>query len=162
MAEIFDASNFCLVFYAVILSATAIFQIELVVHLLSFLFKFICFFKQFFLQALQNLQLDIVIFILVTISALTDAYVFCYCGATTTMLFSEYADRLYEINSYDLPVPLQKQFVIILANLQRPVYYEGFGMVKLDLELFLNVKLIYVYRYIILKFDLLIFLFSFL
>lgn len=74
------------------------------------------------------------------LSALTDAFVFCYFGAMTTIRFAKYADRLYEVHWYNLPTPLQKQLIAIMPNLQRPLYYRGLGMVTLDLVTFVNVK----------------------
>lgn len=79
---------------------------------------------------------------------LTYALVFCYCGAMTTDNFSKYVDRLYEIQWYNLPVPLQKQLIIIMANLQRPLFYQGFGMVTSNLSTFVNVKFnVNIYKY---------------
>lgn len=84
---------------------------------------------------------SILTFVLGSVTSLTDATVFCYCGAITTNNFSKYADRVFEFHWYDLPVPLQKQLIIILANTQRPLEYRGFGMVTLNLVTFVTVKL---------------------
>lgn len=49
------------------------------------------------------------------------------------------ADRLYEANWRELSVDLQKYFVVMLGNAQRPVFYDGFGIAILNLETFSKV-----------------------
>lgn len=87
------------------------------------------------------MKLSIVLLFLDVLIALSDPVIFCYCGAMTTDIFAKYVDRFYEVHWYDLPVPLQKHLIIIIANLQRPFDYRGFGMVTLNLVTFVNVKL---------------------
>lgn len=87
------------------------------------------------------MQPTMVILLNCLLFALIDAFVYCYCGAMVTNSFSKYLDCLYENHWYNLPVPLQKQLIIVMANLQRPLYYQGFGMVTLNLATFVNVKL---------------------
>lgn len=88
------------------------------------------------------MELNIIIFVVGSLAPLIDAFVYCYCGAMKTNWFMEYLDRLYDIRWYDLPVPLQKQLIIIIGNLQRPLEYQGLGMITLKLMTFVNVKLI--------------------
>lgn len=49
---------------------------------------------------------------------------------------------------YKMPVNLQKYFILMIANAQRPVYYHGFKLIVLSLETFLDVNIsIYLHFY---------------
>lgn len=54
------------------------------------------------------------------------------------------ADCLYEANWQELPPELQKNFILMIQNAQRPCFYHGFGMAILNLETFTKVSLIFV------------------
>lgn len=49
------------------------------------------------------------------------------------------SDRLYESNWQDLPVDMQKYFILMIKNANRPISYNGFGVATLNLETFLKV-----------------------
>lgn len=48
----------------------------------------------------------------------------------------EMAGTLYDCNWYDLPLDLQKYFIMMIANAQTPVHYHGYGIITLNLETF--------------------------
>lgn len=50
------------------------------------------------------------------------------------------ADLLFESEWQCLPVNLQKYVIVMIADMQRPVYYHGFEVAILDLETFSKVK----------------------
>lgn len=54
--------------------------------------------------------------------------------------FEKMADCLYESNWPDLPIHLQKYFILMIENTQRPIFYHGFNMIKLNLETFGKVR----------------------
>lgn len=47
---------------------------------------------------------------------------------------------LYGLDWQKLPVKLQKYLIIMIGNMQIPVYYHGFGVVCLDLMTFVAVS----------------------
>lgn len=51
------------------------------------------------------------------------------------------ADRLYETNWQRIPFELQKYLVIIIADMQIPLYYHGFSFIDVNLETFQQVTL---------------------
>lgn len=67
-------------------------------------------------------------------------FFFCYFGILATESFRGMADALYESNWSEVPVRLQKYFIIMVANTQKPVYYHGFGVAVLNLETFTRVS----------------------
>lgn len=56
------------------------------------------------------------------------------------MSFKKMADNVFEMNWQDLPIELQKYFILMIANMQKPLYYYGGGIVILDLNTFINVS----------------------
>lgn len=65
---------------------------------------------------------------------------YCYFGAQATKSFQQMADSLYASNWPDLPVALQKYVIVMIANMQKPLYYHGFNMINLDLKTFIAVS----------------------
>ena len=72
---------------------------------------------------------------------ITVMFVYCYFGKIATESYSTMADSTYEINWHDLPVRHQKYVMIMIQNMQRPLYYHGFGVVVLNLETFTKVMI---------------------
>lgn len=50
------------------------------------------------------------------------------------------ADKVFEMNWQELPNGLQKYFILMIANMQKPIYYFAGGIVVLDLYTFTNVR----------------------
>lgn len=74
------------------------------------------------------------------IDGVSDLYLYCYFGKLATDSHTKMAECLYETNWPDLPVPLQKYFILMISNIQKPLYYHGFGIAVLDLEAFTQVR----------------------
>lgn len=67
-------------------------------------------------------------------------FIYCYMGTFTTDQFQLYADISYKSMWYKFPVRLQKYYVFILADSQRPRYFNGLGFIDLNLVTFAKVK----------------------
>lgn len=67
-------------------------------------------------------------------------FIFCYYGKIATESFENMADTLYEASWPDLPIELQKYFIVMIGNAQQPLYYHGFGMAILNLQTFTKVS----------------------
>lgn len=79
---------------------------------------------------------------------------FCYCygGESATRDFLNYADCLFESNYWhELPVDLQKFYILMVKSAQIPLYYHGFGMVNLSLITFSKVLKTVVSYYLMFK-----------
>lgn len=48
--------------------------------------------------------------------------------------FGMMANCLYDYNWYELPVDLQKYFVLMIGNANKSVYYTGSGIAALNME----------------------------
>lgn len=47
---------------------------------------------------------------------------------------------LYNLDWRKFPIKLQKYFILMIANMQKPLNYHGFGVVCLDLMTFIAVR----------------------
>lgn len=66
-------------------------------------------------------------------------YLYCHFGQLSTESYEKMSDTLYESNWPKLSVTIQKHIIVMIANMQKPRYYSGFGMVNLHLGTFINV-----------------------
>lgn len=74
--------------------------------------------------------------------SMSNLFLFCYFGKLGTESYEMMADCIYlYMNWHELPIGLQKYFILMLANMQEPLYYQGFGVTKsrLELETFIGV-----------------------
>lgn len=66
-------------------------------------------------------------------------FLYCFFGSLATKSFEKMNDSLFECDWFELPVNLQKYFIIMIQNTQHPIFYHGFGMAVMNLETFLQV-----------------------
>lgn len=79
--------------------------------------------------------------VVVTTSLSTgNLFLYCYFGKLATDSYSKMSDCLYNMNWRKQPIKLQKYFVLMIQNIQKPVYYHGFDVATLNLETFLKVS----------------------
>lgn len=129
---------------SVILMATALFLLDLV--LISFLKDFlflhqICISIGIYLkfQQFKHIDYDIILVIIMIGAATLSLFVYCFFGKLATTSFEEMANCTYESNWQQLRVDLQTYLILMIGNMQRPIYYHGFGVAVLNLETFCKV-----------------------
>lgn len=117
--------------------AVCIFQLDLVcfIWFCLFSFKLIVLF-----QKSQDLDVNAAIFVLVAMCALLNLFIHCYYGKLASFSYEQMANCIFESNWKDLPNNLQKYFIIIIANAQKPIFYHAFNVVVLNLETFAKVS----------------------
>lgn len=64
---------------------------------------------------------------------------YSFYGTLAIRSYEQMADRVYDIDWHDLPIELQKYFILIIQNVQKPIHYHGFGVVILNMETFCTV-----------------------
>lgn len=69
-------------------------------------------------------------------------FLYCYFGVLATESFKSMTDSLYESEWSKFPVALQKYVIVMIANMQKPLRYHGFGIANLDLVTFIGVRII--------------------
>ena len=67
-------------------------------------------------------------------------FVHCLLGKLVTDGFNRLPHHLFHTKWYDTPIAMQKYFILLLANTQRPLFFYGFKIDKLDLETFTSVS----------------------
>lgn len=83
-----------------------------------------------------------IFYTLITIGTnLSNLLLYCYYGKQTTDYYAAYADCLFESQWYKLPVDLQKVMLMVIGNAQRPLFYHGFRIARMNLETFTSVSL---------------------
>lgn len=85
---------------------------------------------------------DVSILVIALFACAFNPFLYCYFGKMTTECYINMADRLYESNWQQLPIDMQKYFILLLANMHKPLYYHGFGILILNLETFQSVRII--------------------
>lgn len=72
--------------------------------------------------------------------AVPNIFLFCFLGKLSSESYRKMGDSLYERNWHELPLKLQKYFMLMIANAQIPQNYHGYGLITLNLETFLCVS----------------------
>lgn len=75
----------------------------------------------------------------ISVSA-SNLFLYCYYGKSSTEISLKYADYLYESNWIELPNDLKKYFILMITSMERPLFYHGFHVVRLNLETFAAVS----------------------
>lgn len=57
-----------------------------------------------------------------------------------TESFLNMGNYLFESDWQNLPVDSQKYLILMIASMQRPLYYHGYGIAVLNLETFAKVR----------------------
>lgn len=66
---------------------------------------------------------------------------YCYYGKLASESYEMMLDCVFDMDWHQLPNELQKYFILMITNMQKPVYYHGFEVAKMDLGTFVNVNL---------------------
>lgn len=91
-------------------------------------------------QQIQDPDGIIVLLLIAVFIAMSILFLYCYCGKFATERFQKMCDCVYELNWQKLPLNQQKYIVLMISNMQRPLYYHGIGIVTLDLSAFVQVS----------------------
>lgn len=79
----------------------------------------------------------------------TDLFLYCFFGKLATDSHMNMADCLFEFNWSDLSTEYQQVLIVMIANIQQPLFYHGFGVAKLNLETFKKVNSTELYEQVI-------------
>lgn len=86
------------------------------------------------------MDLSLIKFVVVVLASNCIVYLYCYVGSLTTDQFLRYGDVAYEFPWYKLPVDVQRNFPLIIANAQRPQCFNGLNIIDLNLVIFIKVR----------------------
>lgn len=71
---------------------------------------------------------------------LSNLFLYCFYGQLAHENYLNLSECFYQANWLLLPGDLQKYFILMTASAQRPLFYHGFGLARLDLNTFLYVS----------------------
>lgn len=80
----------------------------------------------------------------VLFTSATNLYFYCYGGDVATRNFAQYADSLFNVDWYKTPNHLQKFFILMIAETQRPLRFEGYRIIDINLNAFTNVRFFFI------------------
>lgn len=112
---------------------------------------------------MKHIDKNVLTILAATTVSSSNLFIYCFFGKLATESYQKMADCLYESNWWELPVGLQKYFLLMNMNMQRWVvhssiyfeyfawkkylvdrllFYHGFEVAVLNLETFSQVSLI--------------------
>lgn len=93
------------------------------------------------MQQFQQHSINLLIAISAVSTGISSLLINCYFGKMATESYVRMVDCVCnKIKWYELPIRLQKYFILMIENMQKPLYYHGFGVIYLKLETFTNVS----------------------
>lgn len=92
---------------------------------------------------LSAFDLDALICVLTLFAALFPTFIYCYHAEKITRHLQEIGNVFYHTNWYELPVKVQKLYVLSILIAQKPFRFRGYGIVVCSLEIFGSVKRYY-------------------
>lgn len=101
-----------------------------------------------FFQVLQKFSLNIGVLAACVAVSGSNLFLYCYFGSRSTQTSYAYADALYKSEWFHLPMELQKFTIVMIANAQRPLFYHGFGVARLNLDTFCSVICFHLEKFI--------------
>lgn len=90
---------------------------------------------------MKHPDFGILIILIGFFNGLSQLFLYCYFGKMATTNYEQIAHCMYECNWIELPVEMQKYFVLMITDAQRPIYYQGFKIAILNLETMTKVKM---------------------
>lgn len=66
-------------------------------------------------------------------------FLYCHFGVMASDSFSKYADCLYKMPWYELPINYQKYYLLMIQNSQMTLGFNGLGLVPINLETYTKV-----------------------
>lgn len=68
-------------------------------------------------------------------------FIYCYFGKIATDSFEKMSDFVYLKMEWHILAPkLQKYVVLMIENMQKPIFYHGFHVAVVDLNTFIRVR----------------------
>lgn len=107
----------------------------------TFQLSVLIFLYKFHFQQFKDLEFDFILlsYLYVVMSGYLVIFGYCYFGQMATNSFMEMSDCAYRLKWYVLPLKLQKNVGLMIAGLQKPVYYHGVGIAIMELNMFVRV-----------------------
>lgn len=90
---------------------------------------------------MENFDIETVITFMASMTNILWIYFHCLLGKLVTDRFEQLPNHLFHSKWYELPNKLQKYFILLLANTQEPLFFDGLGIYALNLETFTSVSL---------------------
>lgn len=87
-------------------------------------------------QQIKHINFSVTLLLIGVLVGIATLFLYCYFGALVIECYDEMPKCLFESNWQGLSVDLQKYFILMIGNANRPLHYHGFGFTTLDLKTF--------------------------
>lgn len=112
--------------------------------MISFSFKLFVNWNHFSLkirsQNIHDIDFSVVISLWLTVYSMLVLFLYCFFGKLAIDSFAKMPDCVFKMNWQKLPVRLQKYVILMIADMQIPIYYHGFEVAIIDLRTFIGVS----------------------
>lgn len=88
---------------------------------------------------MKHIDFNLGILLLATLTGASNLFIYCFFGKLATDCYEKMNKCLFESNWQALSIDLQKYFILMIGNTQKPLYY-GFNIATLNLETFCAVS----------------------
>lgn len=88
---------------------------------------------------MEHFDINTVYLFIALLSSIITLYIYSYFGDKTTDIFYEYSFCVSKSNWFEIPSNLQKFLIPMIAFSQRPVFFHGSGLVKMNCDTFAKV-----------------------
>lgn len=104
-------------------------------------------FDTFTLQQIHHIDSTVIINLVAASIGISGLFLYCYFGRLATESFEKMAECLYcDLIWQKLPIKFQKYLIVMIVNMQKSIYYHGFGYIHLELRTFINVRFIFIFQ----------------
>lgn len=107
---------------------------------LCWIFRFNIMYLLSLFQSRQQLDYSVAITSWLAVVGLMILFLYCFFGKMATESFAKICDRVFEMNWQKLPLKSQKYVILMITNMQIPLYYHGFEVAVMDLNTFVRVR----------------------
>lgn len=85
-------------------------------------------------------QFDIIFISFLLFWTIVLIFIFCELGERVTQQFNEFNEQFCQCNWYLFPIEMQRMFIIVISNTQRPAIIEGYANIVCTRDAFKQVR----------------------
>lgn len=89
---------------------------------------------------MKNINSDFMVALVPNFMSVSYIFLYCIFGNFTESSYEDMIDCLYISNWQELPIDLQKYFIILIQSAQQPLIYTGLGLINASRDTFAEVK----------------------
>lgn len=98
------------------------------------------------MQQFHHPSFNLLTILSLMVFGMINLFIYCYFGKIATDSFEDMADAIYlKMDWQKLSLKHRKYLILLIGNMQRPIYYHGFKIAVVDLTTYIRVSEIQMY-----------------